>query len=187
MKIRVGKKKLVIGILGSAVKELNRYTARSAKKIGRLIALSGFDVATGAGIGAPHIAIKEAKKFGSKTIGFSPSPNEKIHKKQGDNANLLDFDCLNFSNGFTNRSIDLISFCDALVVIGGRMGTLSEYAIAFEENKTIGVLENTNGIARYLRNITIKCRKKRSNPVYFCKDVDVLFYKLVKNFSIKQI
>ena len=60
------------------------------------------------------------------------------------------------------------------------MGTLSEYTIAFEENKPIGVLTHTKGIAYHLEEITKKCEKQRDLPVLFDNEINKLVERLIK-------
>lgn len=173
------EKKLRIGIIGSATPKINPVMRQVAKKLGKLIAFSECEVATGASIGMPHLALLKAKENGAKTIGFSPEPNEKAHSKRHDIAPLNDFNQLIFIDGFTKRSIDFILSCDAIIVLGGRMGTLSEYSIAFEEGKPIAVLSNSGGIAQHLKKITSFCDKHREKPIFFYNDIELLFRKLV--------
>jgi len=39
------------------------------------------------------------------------------------------------------REVENIQTCDAVVIVGGRSGTLGEFAIAYDQAKIIGVLE----------------------------------------------
>jgi len=173
-------KNKVIGVIGSAINDVDEITLNAAKEVGRLIGNNGFYIATGTGIGAPHIAVLEAKKQGAKSIGFSPANDKKSHNSRHDNAKISDFDEIRFIEGFTKRSIEMISHCDAIIVIGGRMGTLSEFTIAFEEDKLIGVLTNIPGISKHLKEIIEKCNKNRKKPIFFHEDVNLLFKDLSK-------
>jgi SAM-dependent methyltransferase len=66
------------------------------------------------------------------------------------------------------------------------MGTLSEYTIAFEENKPIGVLANSGGIANHLKDITAFCNKHRDEPVFFCNDLESLFRMVISHIKKDQ-
>lgn len=45
------------------------------------------------------------------------------------------------------REVTNIHSSDMVALVGGRSGTLGEFAIAYDEGKLIGVLEGTGGIA----------------------------------------
>lgn len=181
---RVMKKR--VGIVGAATDAMSLNNKITAELVGKLIASNGFEVATGAARGAPHLALLKAKENGSKTIGFSPDSNTLAHNNRPDTAPLGDFHKVRFIEGFTKRSLAFISSCDVIIVLGGRMGTLSEYAIAFEENKPIGVLTTTGGIARHLKDITRFCNKHRETPVFFSDDAESLFRLIVGYFNRNQ-
>lgn len=178
--------KVRIGIIGSAADSVHKDLKDAAIKLGELIASKGYEAATGTSIGVPHIVILKAKELGAKTIGFSPDSNPDGHIQRYDNAALSGFDNVFFIKGFTKRSLKFICSCDAIIVLGGRMGTLSEYAIAFEENKPIGVLTGKGGIANHLRKITAHCNKHRNEPVFFYDDAEKLFRRLVEYLSKSQ-
>ncbi len=173
------QKKLKIGIIGSATRNIDPYTLESAKKIGKFLGSINAEVITGTAIGSPHKLLLEARKYGSKTTGFSPDSNIEHHEKRHDNAPLSDFDKVIFVKGITKRSLKLINYCDSIIVLGGRMGTLSEYTIAFEENKPLGVLTNTNGISQHLKKITKLCDKHRKEPILFYDNADKLIRALI--------
>jgi predicted Rossmann-fold nucleotide-binding protein len=53
----------------------------------------------------------------------------------------------------TGREVENIQTCDAVVIVGGRSGTLGEFAIAYDQAKIIGVLEWTGGIADHIDDL----------------------------------
>ena len=57
------------------------------------------------------------------------------------------------------------------------MGTLNEFTIAFEDQKTIGVLEGTGGTADELRGIVEKMHRGPGKVVY-SKDIKDLLDKV---------
>ena len=182
----INQRKVRIGIIGSATDNVHKDLKDAAIKLGELIASNGYEAATGTSIGAAHIVILKAKELGAKTIGFSPDSDSNGHIQKSDNASLCCFDKVFFISGFTKRSIRFIFSCDAIIVLGGRMGTLSEYAIAFEENKPIGVLTSSGEIAGHLKKITAFCNKHRKEPVFFCSDAEKLFRRLVEYLKKNQ-
>ena len=54
-----------------------------------------------------------------------------------------------------------------MLVINGRVGTLSEFTIALEEGLHIAVLKNSGGIANHLEYIVSVARKEFPNKVIF--------------------
>ena len=63
-------------------------------------------------------------------------------------------------SGLMGREIENIRSCDVVVFVGGRSGTLGEFAIAYDEGKVIGILENTGGIREHLKTIVSFVRKE---------------------------
>jgi len=55
---------------------------------------------------------------------------------------------------------------DGVIVICGRIGTLNEFTIAFEDDKPIGVLEGTGGTADMIREIVKRGRRGSGKIVY---------------------
>ena len=92
--------------------------------------------------------------MGSKLIGFSPDNDALLHSKRSDNASVNDFDSIHFNGkGFTARSLEFIKSVDALIMISGRMGTLSEFTIGFEEGVPIFVLKGYGGVSDQIERI----------------------------------
>jgi len=80
-------------------------------------------------------------------IGFSPAASEKAHVKSyrlpTDFHDVIVYTGFNYSG----RNLILTRSSDAVIIICGRMGTLNEFSIAFEDNKPIGVLTGSGGTA----------------------------------------
>jgi hypothetical protein len=55
---------------------------------------------------------------------------------------------------------------DAVIFICGRMGTLNEFTICFEDDRLIGVLEGTGGTADMIREIIEKTHKGPGRIIY---------------------
>ncbi len=67
---------------------------------------------------------------------------------------------------------------DAVIVICGRIGTLNEFTIAFEDNKPIGVLIGTGGTADMIKEI-IKRGHRGPGKVVYSKNPKELVEKLL--------
>jgi uncharacterized protein (TIGR00725 family) len=112
-----------------------------AEELGREIARHDCVLVEGATTGFPFWAAKGAKEEGGMVIGFSPANSEKNHVEQFQLP--LDYHDLIVYTGFDygGRNLILTRAADAVIVGPGRMGTINEFTIAFEDKKPIGILE----------------------------------------------
>lgn len=150
-----------------------------AEQIGRIIAKRGMVLVTGATTGIPYWSAKGAKEEGGMVIGLSPAKSEADHIK---NYQLpTDYHDLIVYTGFeySGRNLLLTRSADAIINICGRMGTLNEFTIAFEDEKPIGVLEGTGGTADELKSIVDKMHRGPGNIVYD-KDPEKLMDKVTE-------
>jgi uncharacterized protein (TIGR00725 family) len=112
-----------------------------AENLGKEIVEHGAVLVTGATTGFPFWASRGAKEAGGISIGMSPASSEKDHV---DRYNLpVDYmDLIIYTGfGYAGRNLLLTRAADAIIVACGRMGTINEFTIAFEDNKPIGILE----------------------------------------------
>jgi len=155
---------------------------QKAEELGREIARRGMVLVTGATVGIPYWAAKGAKEEGGIVIGLSPAASESAHLKTYKLP--TDYHDLIVYTGFeySGRNLLLIRSSDAVITVCGRMGTLNEFTIAFEDNKPIGVLEGTGGTADELKNIVSKMHRGPGRVVY-SKDVKDLLDKVIKEIE----
>ena len=74
----------------------------------------------------------------------------------------------------------MLKYVDAVIVINGRMGTLSEFTMAVEEGIPALVLKNTGGIADHLDYILGVVKKEfPNNFILFSEEVTDGIDKLV--------
>lgn len=129
-----------------------------AKELGREVAANGAVIVTGATTGFPLWAAMGAKEGGGKAIGFSPAASEREHVE----AYRLPLDYMDLivytGFGYSGRDLILTRSSDAVLFGCGRVGTIHEFTIAFEDNKPIGVLEG-----EWETDETIKTILERSN------------------------
>lgn len=151
---------------------------QKAEELGREIARRGMVLVTGATIGIPYWAAKGAKEEGGIVIGLSPAASEAAHVKTYKLP--TDYHDLIVYTGFeySGRNLLLIRSSDAVITICGRMGTLNEFTIAFEDGKPVGVLEGTGGTADELKGIVNKMHRGPGRVVY-AKDIKELLDKVV--------
>ena len=150
-----------------------------SEQVGRLVAKYGMVLVTGATTGTPYWAAKGAKEAGGIVIGLSPAVSEAEHLKTYHLP--LDYHDLVIYTGFdySGRNLLLTRSSDAVITLCGRMGTLNEFTIAFEDNKPIGVLEESGGIANELRRI-LEIAKRGPGKVVFDRDPEQLLLKVVQ-------
>lgn len=133
--------------MGSASMVYEDSVAQKCRALGKAIAESSFCILTGACPGLPHETVLGAKEVGGHTIGISPGRNLKEHTELFQSP-YREYDVMIYTGlGLMGRELINIRTSDIIIVVGGRSGTLGEFAIAFEEGKVIGVLKGTGGVA----------------------------------------
>ncbi len=110
-------------------------------ELGREVARQGAVLMNGATTGFPLWAAMGAKEAKGYTIGFSPANSEKEHIEQF-NLPIEYLDLIVYTGfGYPGRDLILTRSSDAVLFGCGRIGTIHEFTIAFEDQKPIGVLE----------------------------------------------
>lgn len=145
--------RLTVGVMGSAGSEEGMHLKEVAYALGETIARKGFVLITGACPGLPYECARGATHGGGLSIGISPalSFDEHVHKYHSPSDN---FDVIIYTgSGLMGREVTNIRSSDMVVILGGRSGTLGEFAIAYDEGKLIGVLEGSGGITATLPDI----------------------------------
>ena len=156
-----------------------------AEELGREIARRNMVLVTGATIGVPYWAAKGAKSEGGIVIGLSPAVSEAAHLRTYHLP--TDYHDLIIYTGFdySGRNLLLTRSSDAVINICGRIGTLNEFTISFEDQKVIGVLEGTGGTADMLRDILVKSHRGMGK-VIFANDVKTLLDKVIAAIEIEK-
>jgi len=150
-----------------------------AKEVGRQIIKHNGILVTGATTGIPYWAAIGAKEEKGVVIGLSPAASEKSHLRKY--RLPTDFHDLIIYTGFeyAGRNLLLTRSSDAVIVVCGRMGTLNEFTIAFEDKKPIGVLTGTGGTADMIKEIVTSSHRGPGKIVYE-SDPKRLIEKLLK-------
>ena len=111
-----------------------------AKELGREVARHNAVLVSGATTGFPFWATMGAKEAGGMTIGLSPASGEREHidvyKLPVDYQDLVIYTGF----GYSGRNLLLTRASDAVFIGCGRIGTINEFTVAFEDQKPIGVL-----------------------------------------------
>lgn len=136
------------------------------EELGRLIAERGMILVTGATTGLPYWAAKGAKQAGGIVIGFSPAASQAAHVKTY--RLPTDYHDLIIYTGFeySGRNLILTRAADAVITVCGRLGTLNEFTIAFEDRKVQGVLTGTGGMADLVEDLVAKSHRGKGLIVY---------------------
>lgn len=141
-------------------------TEEKSEELGRLIAGRDLILVTGATTGLPYWAAKGAKQAGGIVIGFSPAASKLAHIKTyhlpTDYHDLIIYTGF----GYSGRNLVLTRAADAVITVCGRMGTLNEFTIAFEDEKTQGVLTETGGMADMVEEIIEKSHRGEGKVIF---------------------
>lgn len=141
-------------------------TLERTKELGREVARQGAVLVTGATTGTPYWAAIGAKEGGGFVVGVSPAGSETEHVKKYKLP--LDYhDIIIYTGfGYAGRNLLLTRAADAVLITCGRMGTLNEFTIAFEDDRPIGVLTGTGGMADELEGILKKAHRGIGHVVF---------------------
>lgn len=171
--------RIAVGIMGSAGGDVGPDALDRARAMGRSIARRGCTLVTGACPGLPHEAVKGAKSENGIVIGISPALNFEEHALKY-RAPYAGYDVLVYTgSGLMGREIENIRSCDLVVFMGGRSGTLGEFAIAYDEGKVIGVLRGTGGISDKMEVIVGLIHKDTGAQIVYDRDPDRLLDQLI--------
>ncbi len=149
------------------------------KELGRQVAVQGAVLVTGATTGAPYWAAIGAKDAGGFVIGVSPAVSELEHVRKY--RLPVDYhDIIIYTGfGYSGRNLLLTRSADAVLITCGRIGTLNEFTISFEDNKIIGVLTGTGGIADELEDL-LKRSHRGMGKVMFDADPRRLVERVIE-------
>lgn len=136
-----------------------------AKELGREIARQGAILITGATTGFPLWVAMGLKEVGGICIGISPAASEKEHvevyKLPLDYTDLIMYTGF----GYAGRDILLTRCADAVICGCGRIGTIHEFTIAFEDNKPLGIFEGPWETGQELKEIMEKGHRPNAKIV----------------------
>jgi len=168
-----------IAVSGAArVSHCCRDIEKLSKEVGREIARQKCILITGATTGVPYFAALGCKEANGFNVGFSPATSEAAHletyKLPIDPFNVMIYT----GADYVGRNVIMTKSVDGVIIICGRMGTLHEFATAFEIQKPIGVLEETGGTADKIRVIATG-PYRGVKKIIFEKDPKKLVEKLI--------
>jgi uncharacterized protein (TIGR00725 family) len=162
-----GHKQIKICVSGAAdTTPFGPETLEIAKELGREIAKSGAVLITGATTGFPFWVAMGAKEAGGVSIGFSPAATEREHVE----VYKLPIDYMDIiiytGFGYPGRDILITRSSDAVIFGCGRIGTIHEFTVAFEDGKPMGVLEGPWETAEEFKEIVRKGHRPNDKIIY---------------------
>ncbi len=171
--------KIKLGISGAAETGhcgIDAYD--QAVELGREVARHGCVLVNGATTGFPLWTAMGTKEEGGFTLGFSPAKSEKEHIELY-NLPVEYMDVLVYTGfGYSGRDLIFTRSCDAVLFGCGRIGTIHEFTIAFEDEKPIGILEGAWETDMVLKTI-IDNGHRGSEKIVFEKDPKALIEKVI--------
>ncbi|MEK7065730.1 MAG: hypothetical protein AAB938_00055 [Patescibacteria group bacterium] len=149
-----------------------------AKEIGRAIARTGAVLVSGATTGFPLWASIGVKEEGGISIGLSPAASEREHTE----VYRLPIDYMDLiiytGFGYAGRDLLLTRSSDAIIIGCGRVGTIHEFTVAYEDGKPIGILEGGWSTDETIKDIIAHSNRTRGK-IIFESDPKVLVEKLI--------
>ena len=160
-----------IAVSGAAKGESVEEGKELARAVGAAIAKAGHSLLTGATIGLPNYAAEGYKAAGGKmSVGISPASSKVEHVLKY-RLPTESYDTILYSGlHYIGRDTLLITSSDAVVSIGGRLGTLHEFTIAMESDTPIGFLQGAGGISEEVQNLLALAKPLRAGT-------EVLFHE----------
>lgn len=172
-----------ICVSGAAAGETVETSSQLAFDLGRAVASKGHTLLTGATIGLPYHAALGAKAENGLSVGFSPanSYREHVHTyKLPTDA----FDFINFTGmDYVGRDVYLVRSAEAVITVGGRMGSMHEFSSALESHKVCGVLLGSGGLADFIPAVLDKLPSPGGGKVVYDTDPHRLVVEIIKTLD----
>lgn len=153
------KKKLQIGIMGSQ-SDLNysKECEEFAKKLGKLIALSGNILVYGAEkdySSLSTLAAQEASASGGITVGVTYNKDKNVYGNFKPTVIVPSGLCVGGGREFT-----LVLTCDVIISISGGSGTLNEICVAYQAGIPVVTVDKFDGWSKKLSNTYLDSRNR---------------------------
>ncbi len=158
---------------------LTQESYELGKQLGAEIVDQGGILVTGASSGFPYWSAMGAKHAGGLSMGYSPAVSPKEH---ADVYRLpLDYmDIISFTGfGYPGRDIIFTRSCDGIILGPGRIGTIHEFTISFEDEKPLGILESDLWETDEVLKFIIEKSHRKNKYIVFDKDPRRLVTKVM--------
>lgn len=171
-----------ICVSGAASGDTVQKSHQLAYDLGRIIAEKGKTLLTGATVGLPHYAamgFMSVPDSRGVSVGFSPATSFREHVATY-RLPTREFDYINFTGmEYVGRDVHLVRSADAVITVGGRMGSLHELSTALESRKVCGVLLGSGGLADYAKTLLENIEAPGGKEVIFDIDPERLVDKVI--------
>lgn len=173
--------KYQICVSGAAKGESVEKGRELAQAAGAAIAKAGHSLMTGATTGIPNEAAAGYKKAGgTMSLGISPASSKVEHVLKY-RLPVEYYDAILYSGlHYSGRDALLVNSADAVVSIGGRLGTLHEFTVAMETITPVGILDGAGGIGAQLEELLKLLPNADPELVVHDSDPDKLVAKLTQ-------
>lgn len=174
---------MTVGVMGSAGSTHPKAVKTLARSLGQEIGRRGFVLISGACPGLPYECAAGAREKGGWSVGISPALSLDEHVSNYHSPTDV-FDVLIYTgSGLMGREVTNIRSSDMVAIVGGRSGTLGEFAIAYDEGKLIGVLQGSGGIVEEIPGIVASFGEKDTGArVIYEKDPIMLVGRMVTTY-----
>lgn len=163
---------------GESVEEGRKLAALA----GEHLAKKGHTLLTGADIGLPNYAAEAYKRSGGKmSLGLSPAISKAEHVVKY-RLPTKAYDTILYTGlHYVGRDTLLVASADAVISIGGRMGTLHEFTIAMETETPIGILHGAGGVGDEIQALMEMAKPNKDvRLVVYSSSVEDLVEQLTK-------
>jgi uncharacterized protein (TIGR00725 family) len=171
-----------ICVSGAASGNTVQSSHQLAFELGKTIAEQGKTLLTGATVGLPHYAamgFMSVPNSKGVSVGFSPATSFREHVSTY-KLPTREFDYINFTGmEYVGRDVHLVRSSDAIITVGGRMGSLHELSTALESRKVCGVLLGSGGLADYTPTLLDHIEAPGAKDVIFDTEPVRLIEKVV--------
>ncbi|MDN5275697.1 MAG: hypothetical protein JWN33_346 [Candidatus Saccharibacteria bacterium] len=180
--------KYQICVSGAAAGATVQAAHQLAYDLGRAIAEEGLTLVTGATVGLPWYAAQGAFSVKGKrgvSIGFSPASSMREHVAVY-KLPTREFDYINYTGmAYVGRDVHLVRSSDAIITVGGRMGSLHELSTALESRKVCGVLLGSGGLADYIPTLLEHVDAPGAKDIIYDTDPERLLKKVIERLDEK--
>ena len=171
-----------IAVSGAARGDSVDEGQQMARAVGAALAKAGHSLLSGATIGLPNYAAEGYKKAGGNmSVGISPASSKVEHILKY-RLPTAAYDTILYTGlHYIGRDTLLVTSSDAVVSIGGRLGTLHEFTIAMESETPIAFLQGAGGISQEIQNLLDLARPlKPHTEIVFSESPDELIKELTE-------
>ncbi len=177
-----------ICVSGAASGTTVQSSHQLAFELGKAIAAGGQTLLTGATVGLPHYAAMGFMSVADSrgvSVGFSPAASYREHVATY-RLPTREFDYINFTGmEYVGRDVHLVRSSDAIITVGGRMGSLHELSTALESRKVCGVLLGSGGLADYTQTLLQHVEAPGAKDVIFDTNPARLVQKVIEALEKK--